>query len=108
MAPKPGQEPGLPGAADDHAPRVLAGHPVAGQLLAAAAAKRTEEGSGLLQAPAARFGLSAGARSASRVPKRGAGAERSSEMDGRVTSELTIFVNYIIKGGTLTNSYGLN
>jgi hypothetical protein len=35
---EPGEEPGLTGAADDHAARVLARHAIAGELLAAAAA----------------------------------------------------------------------
>src|SRR5271169_6112787 len=42
MAAEPGDDPGLQGATDDHPPRVLAGHALAGQLLAATAAEGAE------------------------------------------------------------------
>ena len=43
VAAEPSEEAGRAGAADDHAPGVLAGHPIAGELLAAAAAEGAEQ-----------------------------------------------------------------
>jgi hypothetical protein len=55
VAAEPGDDPDFQGATYDHAPRVLPAHALAGKLLAAAAAKGTEEGRGLLRAEAGRF-----------------------------------------------------
>jgi hypothetical protein len=47
VAAEPGEEPDVADAANDHAPRVLARHALAGELLAAAAAERAEHGRAL-------------------------------------------------------------